>query len=96
MNFLMDVKLKFQMIEWLVENTQIDKQSIEILRASPGDGASFYSDTIKLLGKGQDLPVEALKFLDKMSEAIMVVLLLIASMSFQAAITPPGGVWQDD
>ncbi|KAK2639120.1 hypothetical protein Ddye_026915 [Dipteronia dyeriana] len=33
---------------------------------------------------------------EKMSSALMVVASLIATMAFQVAVNPPGGVWQDD
>ncbi|ESR66272.1 hypothetical protein WN944_002526 [Citrus x changshan-huyou] len=33
---------------------------------------------------------------EKKSNALMVVASLIATMAFQAALNPPGGVWQDD
>ncbi|GLT98729.1 hypothetical protein SLE2022_162190 [Rubroshorea leprosula] len=35
-------------------------------------------------------------WLDRKRSALMVVSSLIATVAFQAAITPPGGVWQDD
>ncbi|KAH6782953.1 hypothetical protein C2S52_007912 [Perilla frutescens var. hirtella] len=40
---------------------------------------------------------ETLKhWLDKKKNAMMVVASLIATMGFQVAVNPPGGVWQDD
>lgn len=39
--------------------------------------------------------VPNVEFLRKMSDVIMVVVVLIATMAFQAAVSPPGGVWQD-
>lgn len=35
-------------------------------------------------------------FRGKMSDITMVVVVLIATMAFQASVSPPGGVWQDD
>ncbi|GLT45036.1 hypothetical protein SLA2020_189010 [Shorea laevis] len=35
-------------------------------------------------------------WLDRKRSALMVVASLIATVAFQAAVTPPGGVWQDD
>ncbi|XP_076885617.1 uncharacterized protein LOC143535171 [Bidens hawaiensis] len=35
-------------------------------------------------------------WLDKKRNSLMVVASLIATMAFQAAMNPPGGVWQDD
>ncbi|XWS17454.1 hypothetical protein CRYUN_Cryun33cG0069300 [Craigia yunnanensis] len=35
-------------------------------------------------------------WLDRKRSALMVVASLIATVAFQAAITPPGGVWQED
>lgn len=39
---------------------------------------------------------DTVSFLGKMSDTTMVVVVLIATMAFQAAVSPPGGVWQDD
>ncbi|PIN07442.1 hypothetical protein CDL12_19996 [Handroanthus impetiginosus] len=36
------------------------------------------------------------EWLEKKKSALMVVASLIATMAFQAGVTPPGGVWQDD
>ncbi|KAL3500831.1 hypothetical protein ACH5RR_039924 [Cinchona calisaya] len=36
------------------------------------------------------------EWIEKRRDAIMVVASLIATMAFQAGISPPGGVWQDD
>ncbi|XP_022856226.1 uncharacterized protein LOC111377383, partial [Olea europaea var. sylvestris] len=39
---------------------------------------------------------QQMKQLIKKRDAIMVVVILIATMAFQAGVTPPGGVWQDN
>ncbi|KAH6782961.1 hypothetical protein C2S52_007920 [Perilla frutescens var. hirtella] len=39
---------------------------------------------------------QSVKWLTKKRDAIMVVAVLIATMAFQAGVTPPGGVWQED
>ncbi|XP_027180781.1 ankyrin repeat-containing protein NPR4-like [Coffea eugenioides] len=43
-----------------------------------------------------DRKLKQLEWFEKSREAIMVVAILIATMAFQAGISPPGGVWQDD
>ncbi|XP_022862544.1 ankyrin repeat-containing protein ITN1-like isoform X1 [Olea europaea var. sylvestris] len=40
--------------------------------------------------------IQPIKWLTKKRDAVMVVAILIATMAFQAGVTPPGGVWQDD
>ncbi|KAK0581987.1 hypothetical protein LWI29_020143 [Acer saccharum] len=35
-------------------------------------------------------------WVEKMSSALMIVASLIATMAFQVAVNPPGGVWQED
>ncbi|XP_047971936.1 ankyrin repeat-containing protein ITN1-like [Salvia hispanica] len=39
---------------------------------------------------------QPVKWLTKKRDSIMVVAILIATMAFQAGVTPPGGVWQED
>ncbi|XP_043705171.1 ankyrin repeat-containing protein At2g01680-like [Telopea speciosissima] len=41
-------------------------------------------------------PDEKYKWLKKMKNSLMVVSTVIATMSFQAVLSPPGGIWQDD
>ncbi|GMQ02464.1 hypothetical protein CsSME_00048679 [Camellia sinensis var. sinensis] len=36
------------------------------------------------------------EWISKKREALMIVASLIATMAFQAGVSPPGGVWQDD
>ncbi|XP_027084269.1 uncharacterized protein [Coffea arabica] len=43
-----------------------------------------------------DRKLKQLEWFDKSREALMVVAILIATMAFQAGISPPGGLWQDD
>ncbi|XP_057799751.1 ankyrin repeat-containing protein NPR4-like [Salvia miltiorrhiza] len=39
---------------------------------------------------------QPVKWLTKKRDSIMVVAVLIATMAFQAGVTPPGGVWQEN
>lgn len=91
------------MIQYLVKSDKIDKRSrnskgktfLHILSESPIDSTS--EEIRKILIKGTTISiVPNVEFLRKMSDVIMVVVVLIATMAFQAAVSPPGGVWQDD
>ncbi|KAG6409536.1 hypothetical protein SASPL_127576 [Salvia splendens] len=46
--------------------------------------------------KNKHKDTQAVKWLTKKRDSIMVVAILIATMAFQAGVTPPGGVWQED
>ncbi|KAH6798910.1 hypothetical protein C2S51_035394 [Perilla frutescens var. frutescens] len=92
-----------EIIRYLVENTKIIKQStnsmgrtaLGILKESCRD-ATYLEMRDLLDRRWLNLPIGALEFFNEMSEVIMVVVVLIATMAFQAAISPPGGVWQDN
>lgn len=44
----------------------------------------------------KDLMKGPVELVGKVRDTVMVVSVLIAAMAFQAIVSPPGGVWQDD
>ncbi|KAH6778814.1 hypothetical protein C2S52_010051 [Perilla frutescens var. hirtella] len=94
-----------EMVRYLVENRKIDiksrnskgKEALYILMESQShtDINSYLEMKNILLGRFTLIkaPHEILR---KLSDSTMVVVVLIATMAFQAAVSPPGGVWQDD
>ncbi|KAK6162016.1 hypothetical protein DH2020_001857 [Rehmannia glutinosa] len=99
---------QIEIIRYLVGNTNIDvnatnskgQTAMAILEQSPPD--KTISEIRKILRPGlcnshnthkQSQPV---KWLTKKRDAIMVVAILIATMAFQAGLSPAGGVWQED
>ncbi|KZV51871.1 ankyrin repeat-containing protein-like [Dorcoceras hygrometricum] len=71
---------------------------IDMLHETSKDGN--YSDMRKVLQpyvcKSRTTPTESVQWLTKKRDSIMVVAILIATMAFQAGVSPPGGLWQDD
>ncbi|KAH6824960.1 hypothetical protein C2S53_020671 [Perilla frutescens var. hirtella] len=92
----------FEIIRYLVEGNKMkkltmnsmDKTEWQILIESHRDTTDDYSEIEELLLRLWDGSM--IKVLPKMSDVTMVVVVLIATMAFQAAVSPPGGVWQDD
>ncbi|KAK6119699.1 hypothetical protein DH2020_046567 [Rehmannia glutinosa] len=99
---------QIEIIQYLVGNTNIDVNAtnsrgqtvMAILEQSPPD--KTISEIRNILRSGlcnshnthkQSQPV---KWLTKKRDAIMVVAILIATMAFQAGLSPAGGVWQED
>ncbi|KAH6782963.1 hypothetical protein C2S52_007922 [Perilla frutescens var. hirtella] len=96
---------KFEIMEYLFASTKINvnaknskgqtgKAMHNKFHQEATDPSSSSSGTRKPShGHTDSQPV---KWLAKKRDAIMVVAILIATMAFQAGVTPPGGVWQDD
>lgn len=95
---------KFQIIKYLVENTEIDKNSknsknkraVDILEESPPH--TNRSEIRALITRDErisllNIPVGPSR---DTNNAVMVVAVLIATMAFQAAVSPPGGVRQNE
>ncbi|KAH6795132.1 hypothetical protein C2S52_005609 [Perilla frutescens var. hirtella] len=93
---------QLEIIHYLVVGNKIEKEtknslgktSLKILREMPRDRIYNYLEIERLLLRLSD--DTKLELLPRMSESTMVVVVLIATMAFQAAVSPPGGVWQDD
>ncbi|KAL1557285.1 ankyrin repeat-containing protein-like protein [Salvia divinorum] len=95
---------QLETIRYLVDNKTLEKQTrnsmgktaLQILNESPptAAAAATYKETRNLL---TNLKNESFfEVLPKMTDVTMVVVVLIATMAFQGALSPPGGVWLDD
>ncbi|XP_052180583.1 ankyrin repeat-containing protein ITN1-like [Diospyros lotus] len=71
---------------------------LDILQEIKGDVPKYKS--VKELFRQADAlkakQVNQIEWLSKKQDALMVVASLIATMAFQAGVSPPGGVWQDN
>ncbi|XP_047952521.1 ankyrin repeat-containing protein NPR4-like [Salvia hispanica] len=91
---------QLETVRYLVEHTKIEKQArnllgktaLQILNESPH--RIYYSEMKKLLKIPSTNKIS--KVFPNLTDTTMVVVGLIATMAFQAAISPPGGVWQED
>lgn len=96
------ISSKSKLIKDLVERTQIDPQTqnslgktaLQILMESKSDISRDHIQMLKPLKIPSTNKIS--KVFPNLSDTTMVVVVLIATMAFQAAISPPGGVWQED
>ncbi|CAA3013699.1 26S proteasome regulatory complex, subunit PSMD10 [Olea europaea subsp. europaea] len=100
----------FETVQYLMGNNGIDVNAknandytaLDILELTPTDlrnTDNYLSIKNCLQPKACDSinpQNQQMKQLIKKRDAIMVVVILIATMAFQAGVTPPGGVWQDN
>ena len=72
--------------------------SLDILQEIKGEEPKY--ESVKELFRQADAlkakQVNQIEWLSKKQAALMVVASLIATMAFQAGVSPPGGVWQDN
>ncbi|KAA8549915.1 hypothetical protein F0562_001599 [Nyssa sinensis] len=71
-------------------NPLLSSNGINRLIVRP-NGTPFVNQTTPILAK-----LTQSQWLEKNRDKLMVVASLIATMSFQAGVSPPGGVWPDD
>ncbi|XP_073157707.1 uncharacterized protein [Henckelia pumila] len=95
-----------EIIKYLVETGKINMnaknsegQTVpDILDETSNDATN--SDIRKILQptlcKSRGPRTQPVKWLTKKRDSIMVVAILIATMAFQAGVSPPGGLWQDN
>ncbi|XP_047963743.1 ankyrin repeat-containing protein At2g01680-like [Salvia hispanica] len=92
---------QLEIVEYLKENTKLEKltknstgkTALDILNES-FRYTSTYTKMKKILKKYSYQSI--FQHLPRYTEMTMVAAVLIATMAFQAAVSPPGGVWQDD
>ncbi|XP_042016868.1 ankyrin repeat-containing protein At5g02620-like [Salvia splendens] len=94
---------QIEMVRYLVESNKVEKltencmgkTALDILRErESSQHTTTFSETEGLLLRLSDQPF--LHVFREITGTTMVVVALIAAMAFQAAVNPPGGVWQDD
>ncbi|PIN19030.1 26S proteasome regulatory complex, subunit PSMD10 [Handroanthus impetiginosus] len=97
---------RIEVIQYLVKNTNTDVKSknskgqtpMSILDQALPNTISEIREILKpkLRNSKINTQTKPVKWLTKKRDAIMVVAILIATMAFQANVSPAGGVWQDD
>ncbi|XP_057776313.1 ankyrin repeat-containing protein At5g02620-like [Salvia miltiorrhiza] len=90
------------MVQYLVESNKIEKLTPNSMGKTALDISKECSpptttnSEMKRILQSLLIKQRSLKSHLKINDMTMVVVVLIATMAFQAAVSPPGGVWQDD
>lgn len=96
-----------QIIEYLVEHTSINVKAKNKYRQTAWDilqeqGPNLHdykllkNEIKRRLCSTYRSQTQSEKWLGENRDAVMVVAVLIATMAFQAGVSPPGGVWQEN
>ncbi|XP_057775547.1 ankyrin repeat-containing protein At5g02620-like [Salvia miltiorrhiza] len=90
-----------QTIQYLVDNKTVERQTrnsmgktaLQVLNESLPHTATYTKIKRILINLSNESYFEVLH---KMTDVTMVVVILIATMAFQAAMSPPGGMWEHE
>lgn len=88
-------------VKYLLDNNIVDVNTMNAngntaLDLLHEETNSEIAQSLKDAGAKRAIKDRAGDWLSRKRETLMVVASLIATMAFQAGVTPPGGVWQDD
>ncbi|GMQ02463.1 hypothetical protein CsSME_00048679 [Camellia sinensis var. sinensis] len=100
---------QFEIVKHVLQNTKIDVNAtnayghtamdILFLAQNGADSEGLHGNIEDFLRNSKAKRAKDLvqgEWISKKREALMIVASLIATMAFQAGVSPPGGVWQDD
>ncbi|KAL1562238.1 ankyrin repeat-containing protein-like protein [Salvia divinorum] len=86
---------QLETIRYLVESNKIKRRTRNSMRKTEQEILGESPSEMRRILLRLSLPSFD-NFLPKLSDTTMVVVVLIATMAFQNAVNPPGGMWQED